>query len=207
LNRNFHPNRPVPITNTYNDTELLIQLAGNSEEAFSLLYQRYWAKIYSVSDHYLKDKSMVADIVQEVFLIVWKKRAGLHSVLHLESYLHIIARNLIISSLRKKIPLYYELRENDCMNEENSLRPGQQLEYKETAELVRVAVTHLSPRQKQVYQLSRDKEFSLKDTAVKLNISYDAARQYKSEALKTIRGFLKRNALRMFFTCLAGLFF
>ena len=141
-----------------------------------------------------------------MFLIIWKKRAGLHGVLQFENYLYTIARNLIISSLRKKIPVHYPLQDNYGATQEDNWKPTLQLEYKETSELIRKAVTQLSPRQKQVYLLSSDKQLSLKDAAVQLNISYDAARQYKSEALKVIRGFLKRNALRIFLIGLSALF-
>ncbi|MEP7257035.1 MAG: sigma-70 family RNA polymerase sigma factor [Flavitalea sp.] len=181
-------------------------MAGNSEEAFALLYQRYWEKIYSVSNFYLKDKNMAEDIVQEVFLVIWKKRAELQGILQLESYLFIMARNLIISSLRKKIPVHYPLQDSCFTTPENNWKPTLQLEYKETSELVRKAVTQLSPRQKQVYLLNSDNQVSLKDAAAELNISYDAARQYKSEALKVIRGFLKRNALRVFLIGLSAFF-
>ena len=192
-------------TKIYSDAELLHKLSEGCNEAFTLLYNKYWEKIYSVAYHYLLDRNMAEDIVQEVFLIIWKKRATLSEIIHIQHYLHTIARNLIISSLRKKMPAHTVPAEYAFPVEEKTWKPILELEYKETAALISEAVKQLSPRQKEIYLMSSDKDLSLKDTAVQLNISYDAARQYKSEALKVIRRFLQKNVARLF--TLAASFF
>lgn len=194
------------ITKTYTDAELLCDLSGSSDAAFTILYNKYWEKIYQVADFYLKDKSMVEDVVQEVFLIIWRKRAELTAITHFQHYLHTIARNLIISALRKKIPARQYALEHAFAIKDDDREPCFELEYKETAGLVTKAVDQLSPRQKEIYLMSNDKQLSLKDTAAQLNISYDTARQYKSEALKSIRGFLRKNVFRLFMLLLLFLF-
>lgn len=192
-------------TKTYSDAELLSKLSEGCNEAFTLLYNRYWEKIYSVAHHYLQDKTMAEDIVQEVFLIIWKKRTTLSDIIHIQHYLHTVARNLIISSLRKKMPAKTVPAEYAFPVEENTWKPMLELEYKETEALITQAVNQLSPRQKEIYLMSSDKQLSLKDTAIQLNISYDSARQYKSEALKVIRRFLRKNVFRLFMVLLSSL--
>ena len=121
-------------------------------------------------------------------------------------YIQTIARNLIISLLRKKI--HHDSFESSATGDlqENSWKPSQQLEAKEITELIKKAVNRLSPKQKQIYLLSSEKQLSLKELAAELNISYDTARQYKSEALKFIRGFLAENACQLPFFIITTLF-
>ena len=196
----------MPIPSTYNERKLLHELANNNAEAFRQLYELYWGKIYAASIFYLKDKNTAEDIVQETFLRIWIKRAQLPEVQHFAHYIQTIARNLIISLLRKKI--HHNSFESSAAGrlQENNWKPSQQLEAKEIAELIKKAVNRLSPKQKQVYLLSSEKQCSLKELAAELNISYDTARQYKSEALKFIRGFLAENACQLPFVIISILF-
>lgn len=177
-------------TAIHNETQLLLDLAHDSEQAFADLYRRYWQKIFQVALLYLKDQNHAEDIVQEVFMIIWKKRAELQHVQHFEKYIFTIARNLVISSLRKKMPVLEPVFEY-TFSQQDSSHPSFALEYKEAAELLTQAVNELSPRQRELYLIDTEQQLSIKDAALQLNISYDAARQYKSEALRSIRRFLK----------------
>lgn len=194
-------------TTAYNEKKLLNNLAGGSETAFQLLYERHWQKIYTVSILYLKDKNTAEDIVQEAFLRIWKKRAELPEINNFQHYIHTVARNLIISMLRKKMPVSHAALETSLGLQEDNWKPVEQLEAKEISALIKKAVNRLSPKQKQVYLLSSEKQLPLRELAVELNISYDTARQYKSEALKIIRCFLKENSCQIPFLVLLTIFF
>ncbi|MFT3702092.1 MAG: sigma-70 family RNA polymerase sigma factor [Agriterribacter sp.] len=198
---------PLSAAFSYDEKNLLSQLSNNSDEAFRCLYERHWAKIYAVSLLYLKDKSLAEDIVQETFLRIWKNRTGLPEIHSLQHYLQTIARNLIISMLRKKMPLFNSSLETSDAIEEDKWKPSEQLEAKQIAELIKTAVSQLSPKHKQIYILSSETPRTLKELAVDLNISYDTARQYKSEALKYIRSFLAENACQLPFLVVATIFF
>lgn len=196
----------MPAPFAHNERKLLGELASGNAEAFRLLYEQYWGKIYAVSVFYLKEKSAAEDIVQETFLRIWIKREQLPDVQHFAHYIQTIARNLIISLLRKKIHHdNVELRAPGNL-QENTWKPSQQLEAKEIAELIKKAVNRLSPKQKQIYLLSSEQKLSLKELAAELNISYDTARQYKSEALKFIRSYLAENACQLPFFIVITLF-
>ena len=196
----------MPASFAYNERKLLDELANNNAEAFRQLYELYWGKIYAASAFYLKDKSTAEDIVQETFLRIWIKREQLPGIQNFGHYIQTIARNLIISLLRKKI--HHDSFELSATGDpqENNWKPSQQLEAMEITELIKKAVNRLSPKQKQIYLLSSEKQLSLKELAAELNISYDTARQYKSEALKFIRGFLAENACQLPFFIITTLF-
>jgi RNA polymerase sigma-70 factor (ECF subfamily) len=55
------------------DEELVAQLSRQDVEAFEALYDRYGNLVYSVSLRILGDVQAAEDVVQEVFLRVWRK--------------------------------------------------------------------------------------------------------------------------------------
>jgi RNA polymerase sigma-70 factor, ECF subfamily len=49
---------------------------SDDERALSELYDRYGGLIYSVGMRYLGDRTLAEDLVQDVFLSVWRNAAG-----------------------------------------------------------------------------------------------------------------------------------
>ncbi len=61
------------------------------------------------------------------------------------------------------------------------------------SQLIREAVEKLSPRQQQVYRMSREQGITLQQIALQLGISYDTVREHMSNALKSIRAYLEEH--------------
>jgi RNA polymerase sigma-70 factor (ECF subfamily) len=55
------------------DEELMTQLSRQDSQAFETLYDRYGNLVYSVSLRILRDVQAAEDVVQDVFLRVWRK--------------------------------------------------------------------------------------------------------------------------------------
>ena len=56
------------------DKELILLLKQDNQQAFGLLYQRYWAKVYNFSRQYLYTKESAEEVVSEVFIKLWDSR-------------------------------------------------------------------------------------------------------------------------------------
>lgn len=83
--------------------DLTLLMASHSREAFSRAYQYYSASIYSLALRRVKDAVTAEDIVQEVFVKLWKSRKEISATRgSLESWLYITARNAIYDELRKR---------------------------------------------------------------------------------------------------------
>jgi RNA polymerase sigma-70 factor (ECF subfamily) len=83
-------------------TDLLQRLADGDEGALEPLYRSTSAKLFGICLRILKDESEAEDILQEVYVTVWRKaalfEAGLASPI---TWLAMIARNRAIDRLRK----------------------------------------------------------------------------------------------------------
>lgn len=152
--------------------------------------ERHWNLLYSQSLAYLKDSFKAQDLVQEVFLAVWKNRHKLPAVESPENYLFIIARNMIFNEVRKKIML--PLTENlENYYTEKQQQPDQVLDAREVNTLLQAAVSQLPPQRKRVFELSRNEGMTYEAIARHLGISRETVKVQMVKALAFIRQFIR----------------
>lgn len=185
----MYPNIPLGGT----DQELLEKVAGGSEAAFNLLYKKYAGKVYTMGLRYLKSPFLAQDAVQEVFVKVWKNRIQLPTLTSFPAWLTTISRNQLINELQKEIPMESlesfapeDIRTNTSSNHND-------VDFRELEQLIRNGINSFSPRQQQIYKLSREEGLSHKQIAEQLDISYDMVREHMSKALKNLRVFLENH--------------
>lgn len=103
--------KPLP----YSEAELVEKLQNQDTEAFSLLYDNYSSALYGIINTIVKDDEVAQDILQDVFVKIWKSVASYKREKGtLFTWMLNIARNTSIDNLRSKNKKY-EIRniEND----------------------------------------------------------------------------------------------
>lgn len=177
----------------YTELELLEEIAGGNESAFNLLYDKYAGKVYAMGIKYLKSPFLAQDAVQEIFVKIWNNRGQLPYVRSFPAWLGTISRNQLINELQKQVPI--EVLEESHPGARHEIVPvaGSEIDFRELEQLIKKGVESLSPRQQQIYKLSREEGLSHKQIAVQLSISYDVVREHMSKALKNLRIFLENN--------------
>lgn len=87
------------------DITLLSAIRSGDENAMAALYDRYSAIVYSVALRVLGDTGSAEDVLQDVFMQLWRKPGGFDSSRgSLGPWLAVIARNRAIDALRKRRP-------------------------------------------------------------------------------------------------------
>jgi len=100
------------------DYALLSAVRSGDESAMAELYDRYSAIVYSVSLRVLGDTGAAEDVLQEVFLQLWRHPGSFDASRgNLAPWLAVIARNRSIDALRKRRP------ETDIANVVVSVEP------------------------------------------------------------------------------------
>ena len=69
--------------------------------AFTYIYNNYWDKLYYIAYRLLKDTDAAEEIVQDVFLALWKKRESL-SIQSINPYLGAMTRYAVYRHLAKE---------------------------------------------------------------------------------------------------------
>lgn len=171
---------------------LLLQIADGNEKAFAVLVERKWNNIYLQALTYLKSPQAAQDIVQDVFIKIWQNRKKLPELESFDSFLFIIARNQIISVLRKKA--LFPLGPDDLEIEEKNYLPDKVLSQKNLAALIARGIDLLPQQQKKAYLLSRDQGLSHEEIAATMQVSKEAAKKHICRALNFLRTYLKTHS-------------
>jgi RNA polymerase sigma-70 factor, ECF subfamily len=87
------------------DLSLLAAVRSGDESAMAALYDRYSGIVYSVALRVLGDTAAAEDVLQEVFMQLWRNPGVFDSSRgNLGAWLAVISRNRAIDSLRKRHP-------------------------------------------------------------------------------------------------------
>ena len=89
----------------FRDAKLVSAIRSGSEQAMGELYDLYSSLVYSVALRVLGDTGAAEDVLQEVFLQLWRNPQAFDSSRgSLPAWLSVIARNRAIDSLRRRRP-------------------------------------------------------------------------------------------------------
>jgi RNA polymerase sigma-70 factor (family 1) len=183
----------VQTKTTFDDVELLLQLAKGNELAFVQIIDRYQQKVYSVAFKFLKSREQAKEIVQEVFLRVWNKRDAFAEAKNLEALIYTATKNLTLNYLdkianeRQAQYKFTQLRDNVSHVTEYEL---QEREY-ET--LLNKSLEELPPQQLLVYQLAKVEGLSYEEIADRLHITTNTVKYHIKHIHKFLRKKLEMN--------------
>lgn len=170
---------------TYTDSELLIQLRAGSRQAFEEIYRRHWKDMYSTAYRVLHDEAASTDIVQDIFVWCWEKRAVLE-VSSLGGYLAMAVRYKVANYIRRE-----KVRANFFTVVESLRIPeGAQdmtLELKELRSIIAQFTEELPGRCRDIFYLSRFEFLTNKEIAARLGISEKTVENQLTIALKRLR--------------------
>jgi RNA polymerase sigma-70 factor (ECF subfamily) len=97
--------RESNLTPTADDSLLLGRIQRGDEGAMASLYDRYSKVVYSVALRVLRDPAAAEDVLQDIFMQIWRKPDSFVSTRgSLAGWLAVIARNRSIDSLRRRKP-------------------------------------------------------------------------------------------------------
>ena len=96
-------NSPPP--SAQDDGALLSLVQRGDESAMASLFDRYSRVVYSVALRVLRDPASAEDVLQEVFMQIWRNPDGFVATRgSLGGWLAVVARNRSIDTLRRKRP-------------------------------------------------------------------------------------------------------
>jgi RNA polymerase sigma-70 factor, ECF subfamily len=99
----FTTNTALGLKVTYSEQELTAALKAKDDQAFSYLYDHYSGSLYSIILQIVKSPETANDILQEVFISIWRKIESYDPTKgRLFTWMLNISRNASIDMLRSK---------------------------------------------------------------------------------------------------------
>ncbi|HET7656727.1 MAG TPA: sigma-70 family RNA polymerase sigma factor [Bacillales bacterium] len=134
------------------DAELYSKVQSGDQNALELLYDKYEKLLYSFSYRMTKQQQSAEEVVQEVFIKVWKGQGDYDPEKgKFSSWLLTIARNASIDLMRKQKVQTFELEERDSLVSEDPSTEDL-VEWKETGSKLRKAVLKLGEEQRMIIE-------------------------------------------------------
>ncbi|WP_160712175.1 sigma-70 family RNA polymerase sigma factor [Chitinophaga solisilvae] len=173
---------------TLSDQELTALLARDDNNAFRTLYERHAQELYLTAFKKLPVPHLLEDLLQEVFLNLYRKRATLGEITNIRAYLHSALRNRIFNELRNSL-IHEQHHQQVIIPEaaESACNYDLQLLEKRFG----AALDRLSARSREIFLLSRRDELSYKEIAARLGISVKAVEKHMGKALQVMRSEFK----------------
>jgi RNA polymerase sigma-70 factor (ECF subfamily) len=168
-----------------NEALLVRNLSQGNLLSFNALYRLYSKKLYRFALGYLKSEAEAEELVQEVFTIIWEKRAELKEELSFKSFLFTISFNIIRKHFRTRAYLTEYCKTG--LNSDPDMQTSQKITYDSLFQYITQLVNQLPVRRKEIFIKSRFEGLSIKEISEKLNISHKTVENQLTDALKFIR--------------------
>lgn len=183
--------------NLKNDEEsrLIERLIAGEEKAFCKLYMQYKPRLYKFTIALLKSQNVAEDICQDIFFSIWENRCYLKSNTSFSSFLFSMARNRIINYLRDE-SCHKRILDNlyeQAIDYDNSTKNT--ILVNDLTEHMKKAILLLSTRQREVFELSRNRLLTNKEISEQLNISISTVQDHLSSSLRILRNYFKKEGL------------
>ncbi|KAA0991016.1 RNA polymerase sigma factor [Dyadobacter aurulentus] len=167
------------------DEITLQKVTEGDEAAFAELYNYYKSPALRFTTSLLKDEEEAENMVQDVFIKIWVKRAHIKPDYNFNSYLFTCLRNMAFDYF-KKVEKSELLRKN-YMEMIRVAGEDEKEENERRINLVQAAVDSLSIKRKQILKLNIEEGKSYQEIAEFLRISKNTVKNQLVKAKQILR--------------------
>ena len=170
------------------ERSLVLRLIEGDEDA-------YKNRLIYFAMRFLKSREYAEDIFQDAFAVVWQGRRFINPDASFSAYLYTIVRNRILNQLRD-LSNQDKLREqilSQAVNYTNETKD--EIIANDLRQFISRALQQLTPRQREIFQMSRERQMSHREIAEVLGISVNTVQESISISLRTLRTYLEKNSI------------
>ncbi len=174
----------------YLNNSLLKEFRNGDNIAFKKIYDRYFNALYLFGMKYVPVQNIMEDILQEVFIKAWEKRAFFFHEIALKAFLYKSVRNLCLNHIKHlTVQNKFKNRQDKAVYCENTFYKN--IIEEEVNRHISEAVEKLPKSARIIYLLSLN-GVKNKEIAEDLNISINTVKTQKLRASQFLRERLKK---------------
>lgn len=170
-----------------NDIAIIEAWQAGDSDAFEVLYQKYWLKLYVFARRTTPNAEDAQDLIQDVFAQLWMQKEQIDAAVFSESYLFAIVRNKLLDKIRKQYVREEYVQKILQSSSESDFSTQQTILTNDLNNHIHRAVDVLPEKCREVFQLSRFEQLSVDQIAQKLQISPQTVKNQLSKALQVVR--------------------
>lgn len=173
------------------DADLLgLVRTDRDKSAFHAIYMRYSRRIFWVAYRKVKDKAVAEELTQNLFMSLWERRHQVE-IQNLRYWLFTAIKFSVITHYKSQI-----VHERYVAHVQGEMRhlpytTDQLAAFSDLTEAVERGIALLPVKTRQVFQMSRFENLSVKEISRDLDISEKAVEYHITQSLKKMRVYLK----------------
>jgi RNA polymerase sigma-70 factor (ECF subfamily) len=166
--------------------EIVKGIRSRNKDVFEAVFKQYAPSMYNIAVKYVQDTDEANDMVQDVFLNLWKGAENLDDRAPINHYLARATVNTCLNRIKK------EQRKETYTKEQMHLATPVSdstaiLERKELEAQYHLALEKLPEQCRRVFEMSRGNGLTPTEIATQLNISINTVYAHLTTALKRLR--------------------
>jgi RNA polymerase sigma-70 factor (ECF subfamily) len=186
---------PHPTTAAPSDEQLIRQVRSGDDAAFKAVFLAHYASMHRSVERMVRSSHVAAELVHDVFLEIWRRRAEWDPQGVIGSYLHRAARNRALNHLRRERldrVTWPHLRNESNESESREWgNPDAELSSRELRSAILAAVDRLPPRTREVIKLRWERQLSYAEIATVMGISPKTVDAQIRRAIDRLRELLR----------------
>lgn len=179
---------------------LIERIVQGETNAFGEFHAEMYDRMFYYVFKVLKDKETAEDIVQETFVLFWKRKENFHSLLAVKAFFYVTLRNKMFSLLRET------QRHQEIMSKYTSENMEKACDYlvmeAELCGEVLRAIQELPEQTQKVIQYSMQ-EMTIEEIAQTMHISANTVKTLKKKGYQQLRERLRHLQSWLFFLFVA----
>ena len=181
------------------DVQLMMRVKEGDHEAFTEIVTAYQDRLVGIFHHILNGREHAEDLAQDVFLRVYRARAGYQPTAKFSTWLFRIANNLASNSRRsqgRRKEVVLSVRDSGPLGprpmeklvaDKSALMPTRQLDSREIRTIVRDALDTLNERQRMALLLHKFEGMSYADIGETMQMTPTAVKSLLSRARENLK--------------------
>jgi RNA polymerase sigma-70 factor (family 1) len=169
------------------------QIARGDERGFDQLFRHFYLHLVSFAVDLVKVRPVAEEIVSDVFVKVWQKKADILLIEKLKIFLFVAVRNQCYNYLRKHSLWNVTVSPDNVAILSNAYNPEEDMAFRELQHRLNQAVEQLPDQCKQVFKLVKEDGLKYKEVAVILGISPRTVETQLFRAVKKLRKVLSED--------------
>ncbi len=164
------------------------------QSLFEKLFFKHYEGLCKKAAHIIGDTDIAKDIVQDVFMRIWRRRTTLNITDSYDAYLYKSCINQSLNYLKsnarktRRDTYFQEARQKQA---EKSRESEERIYRQELDQKIDEVINRMPPVCREVFLLSRYEEMSYREIAQHLNISVNTVEKHIGKALRLLRAAIK----------------
>lgn len=171
------------------EKQVITQVVTGDLNTFEMVFRDYYKPLVRYGSTFLKDPDEAEDIVQQVFVSLWEKRAQLDIHTSIRAVLYKAVQNACLNKIKHlKVRHAYAEDFKAVSVHEDAADPVQ---VNELNERIQMAVNHMPEQCGRIFRMSRFEQLRYQEIADQLGLSVKTIENQMGKALKIVREELK----------------